>query len=191
MENKKAIAKITTPMLFLVVIFSIIVLVSLGIFSYGFRIADDSISSIDFMIGNQSFNDTYQQIVHPGLEALSITGPRIMSMGILIGMVLVILFIGMKSDIKSKLWIIIDIFIIIFAEMLAVAVKTTFENDLLNLTPELFEVFTTTLSAGSKWILNMPTIIPTVGVLLLIATYVLKKQDQEEESDGFIEIEGE
>lgn len=188
MENKKGF---TTLMLIFVVFFAIALLIFLAVLSLLFSTMDIQISQLDFMIGNQSFNETYQSLVHPGMVSLSVTVPRNISIGTLIGMVLVMLLVGMKSPRRSKLWIILDIFIIIVAEIVAVAIKITFENEILNLTPELFIIFSNTLAESSKWILNLPTIIPTLGALIILATYVLRREDREDETGGFSQIENE
>ncbi len=186
MLNKKGL---TTLGLIVIIFISFILLVSLGVVSWAISLADDQISSLDFLIGNQSFNDTYQQIMKPSMDVLSVNGPKIISIATMIGMVLVLIFVAMKSPKKSRLWILVDIFIIIISVMIAVAIKTSFEDSILNLTPELFEIFTTTLAEGSKWILNLPTIVGTLGALIIIATYVLKREDEEEQTGGFIQIE--
>ena len=194
MENKKGqLSPPTTPMLIVIIFFSAILLTVLAITSWGFQMVDNQISQLDFQIGNQSFNETYQTLVHPGMETLSISGPRAISIGTLIGMVLVILFIGMKSGKRSNLWIILDVCIIIIAEIIAVTIKFYFQNYIMTLTPELFNIFITTFSDSSKWILNLPTIIPTVGALLILATYILRRENKEEREGGeeFFKIDDE
>ncbi len=187
MENKKAI---TTFGLIIIIFFTLFLLIILALFSFGLGLVDSSLSKIDFIIGdNQSFNVTYQELMHPGMVNLSVTSPKMISMATLIGMVLMLLFVGMKSDKKSNLWILLDIAIIIVAEIVGVAIKEFFEESILNLSPELFLIFTTTLAEGSKWILNLPIIIPSIGAILMIGTYVLRKEDKEEEPDGFIQLE--
>lgn len=189
MENKKGI---TTFALIIVIFICLAILVILAIFSYAVGLADDQISTLDVMIGNDSLNDTYQELMHPGVETLRTTVPKTMSISVFLGMVLVLLIIGVKSERKSNIWIILDIIVIIVAEIVAVAIKNSFEDYILNLTPELYAIFTTTLSEGSKWILNLPTIIPTIGVMIIIATYVLKRENPEEsENGGFYQIEDE
>ncbi len=188
MENKKAY---TTMMLIFLIFFALILLTSLAVFSYSLGLVDTQFSQLDFKIGNISFNESYQKLMHPGMVALSVTSPKMVSIGTILGLVLVLLIVGIKSKRKSNLWIILDIFIIIVAEIVAVAVKITFENYIINLTPELYVIFTTTLAASSKWILNLPTLIPTIGVLIMIATYILRREDKGDETGGFAQIENE
>ena len=125
------------------------------------------------------------------MEVLSVNSPRIISISTILGMILILLIIGMKTERKNNLWIILDLFIIIVAEIVAVAIKVNFEENILNLTPELYTIFTTTLAEGSKWILNMPTTIPIIGALIMLATYLLRKEEKGDETGGFRQIENE
>lgn len=190
MESKRGM---TTFMLIFMIILCISMLVILSIIAYALGLVDDQFSGIDFPIGNQSFNDTYQDLMHPGVEAMSTTAPQIISIGTFLGMILVIMIVGVKTEKKSNIWILLDICIIIVAEIFAVAVKGAFQNQILNLTPEFYQIFTTTLSQGSKFVLNLPTIIPTAGIVAILATYVLKREAKEEsiEESGFYQIEDE
>lgn len=190
MESKRGI---TTAGLVIIVFLAFFMLIILAIISYSVGIADEKISGIDFNMPssnmNMSFNQTYQSIMHPGMVALSVSVPRNIGIGTLLGMVLCLMIVGTKTKRKSKLWIILDIFIIILAEIIAVIVTNTFKDQILSLSPELQDIFINTLSASSKWVLNMPTLIPTIGVLVMITTYMLKKDstdpnDQEDEG-GF------
>ena len=189
MENKKGV---TTIALIVVIFIAISLLVVLAIFSYALGLVDHTFLQIDLNVGNTSFNETYQELMQPGLQTLEITVPQNISIGVLLGLVFVLLIVGAKSPKKSNIWIILDIVVIIIAEVVAVAIKISFRDQILNLTPELYNVFTTTLQSGSKWILNLPTLIPTIGVLIIIATYILKKEVNENEDEGgFYQVDDE
>lgn len=187
MENKKGV---TTVTLIAFVFISLLLVIALGVFSFVIGAVDDSFSSIDLNIGNQSFNDTYQELMHGGMETLEITVPRNVATGTLIGMVLIMILIGVKAPKKSNVWLILDVGIIIVAEIFAVVISSSFENSILHLTPEFFNIFSTTLAESSKWILNLPVIVPTVGALIMAATYILKKGLREDVGD-FSQQEGE
>jgi hypothetical protein len=188
MENKKGV---TTLALIAIIFFALFLIILLAIVSYAAGLFDSQISKLDINLGNFSFNETYQEAMHPSMEVIEVSGPRMISMGVLFGMVLLMLIVGAKTEKKHNLWIILDIVIIIVAEIIAVYIKTVFQDTIMNLSPELYQIFITTLSSASKWILNMPTIIPTVGVLIILATYVLKKEEDEGSEEGFYQIEDE
>jgi hypothetical protein len=187
MENKKGV---TTLALIVIIFFSLFLVIGLAIISYSAGLIDSQISKLDITLGNFSFNDTYQESMHPSMEVIETTGPQIVSIGVLLGMVIVMLFVGVKTEKKHNLWIILDIAIIIVAEIVAVYVKITFEDSIMNLSPEFYQIFITTLSAASKWILYMPTIIPTIGALIILATYAFKREEEPSE-EGFYQIEDE
>jgi hypothetical protein len=187
MENKRGV---TTLGLIVIIFLAFFILIILGVMSYGIGVADRSLSSLDLTIGNTTWNETYQEQMHSGMESLRTTGPQIMSIGMFFGMILCLLLVGINTKTKSNLWIMLDIGIIIIAEVVAVIISQTFRNSIMNISPELLTVFSTTLSAGSKFILNLPTIIPTVGVLVIIATYLFKKEEVEEEIDQSLENGG-
>jgi hypothetical protein len=186
MENKKGV---TTLALIAIIFFALFLVILLAIISFSVGIFDSQISKLDITLGNFSFNETYQETMHPSMNVLEVTGPKMISIGTLLGMVLIMLLIGAKTEKKHNIWIILDIIIIIVAEIIAVYIKGIFQDTIMNLSPELYQIFITTLSESSKWILNMPTIIPTVGVLIILATYVLKREDEETSEEGFYQIE--
>lgn len=187
MEDKRGM---NTLGLIFIIFSALFVLIILGIMSYSFGLVDNTFSSLNLNVGNTSWNQTYQEQMHPGIESLRTTGPQIMSVGIFFGMIFCLILVGIKSPSKSNLWIMLDLGILIIAELVAVIISNTFRESILNISPELLTVFSTTLSAGSKFILNLPTIIPTAGVLVIIGTYLFKKEDVEEEVDQNLEEGG-
>lgn len=185
MENKKG------QSLFFLVVFGIIVVSVVGglaIISYSGRTMDSLISEIDFTIetpnvGNQSFNETYQEMIHPAIDSLSINLPKMISIGLILGMICIMLLVSAFVPKRNNLWIPVDIGIIIIAELASIEISQMFKDYILNLTPELYAIFITTLETSSKWILQMPTIIPTVGVLCMVITYIFRKERKEEQQD--------
>lgn len=175
--NKKGI---TTGMLLLYIGVALIVVAALGVISFVASLFDDSFSQIDLQLGNISFNETYQQALKPALVSIETTIPQTMSLGILMGLIIVMMYIGFNTKRLGAGWIALDVLILIIAEGLAVLVKSGF-NSYINSTPELFAVFTTTLSSASKFILNLPKIIPTVGILIMIATHFVTKDKEGED----------
>lgn len=183
MKNKQG--QITFMVIFLVVM-SLIIMTTLGITTWTFGIVDDELRSFDFDIGieNLSWQETYNKTLGIGLESASTTSPQLMSIGLLIGMILVMMFVAYHAEAKNKLWILLDIGILIVAEILAALVVSSFYQ-VMNITPELLDIYSNTLSAGSKFVINLPIIAPIVGVLIMIITHIANKLKKEEEAVRF------
>ncbi len=177
MKNKRG--QLTLMLLFFVVAALLLMLV-LGLSSWTFGIVDDQFRSIDFELGNISWQETYNATLGRGLSAASTTVPQLASIGLLFGMIMVMMFVGYYSGTRNKLWILLDIGIIIVAMVLASFAASSF-LELMNITPELLDVYSITLSPGSKFILNLPVIVPIVGVLIMIMTNIVNKIRRKEE----------
>ena len=176
MENKRGF---TTLTLIGVIFISLVMMIILGVVIQGFSVADSVFSQIDFNITeNISFNETYQETLGPGLTAVTTTVPQLISTGILLGMILCMMIVAYSTERKNSLWLMLDIAIIIVAEMGAVLVKDSFTS-FINSSPEMLEIFSTTLSVGSKYILNLPIIVPVLGVLVMIVTQIIGKKKEE------------
>ncbi len=176
--------------LVIIVFVALFLLISLAVMSYGIGIADHSFSSLNLTIGNTTWNQTYQQQMHPGMESLRTTGPQIISIGTFFGMILCLFFVSVKVKGKSNIWVIADIAIIIVSELVAVAISHAFRDNIMSISPELLTVFSTTLSTGSKFILNLPAIIPTVGIIVMLGTYLFKKEEVEDEREQSVDSGG-
>lgn len=181
MKNKRG--QLTLMLLFLVVA-ALIIMIVLGLSTWTFQIVDEQFKSIDFELGNISWNETYNETLGIGIRAASTTVPQLASIGLLFGMIMAMMFVGYYSGTRNKLWILLDIAIIIVAMVLASFAVSSFLA-LMNLTPELLDVYSITLSAGSKFILNLPVIVPIVGVLIMIMTNIVNKIRRKEEPIRF------
>jgi len=177
MASKKASVNIG---LILIILLAFAVIIGLAIVSYTANITDRAISGLNFELNNISFNQTYQDTVHLGMDNISTALPRIISIGLVLGMVVCIFLISTKVPVKPNIWILLDIVVLILCEFIAVLISQTFQNNILNISPELLNIFSTTLSTGSRFILNLPTIIPTIGVITIIIMYIFRKESAEQ-----------
>ena len=176
MENKRGF---TTLTLLGVIFISLVIMVILGILIYGAGIADNSFSLIEIDFGNNiTFSDVYSETLQPGLTSAKTTMPTTMSTGILLGMILCMMIVAYNTKRIGKLWLVLDIAIIIIAEMGAVLVISSFTT-FINSSPEMLQIFSTTLSTGSKYILNLHLIVPTIGVIIMIVTHIIGKSKEE------------
>ncbi len=178
--NKRGVTAVTL----IVLIFTCLVLMGiLGVTTWTANLADESLSSIaDFNIGNQSFQEVYNETLKPGLETASTTMPQIISMGTMLGMVILMMLIGYFSAEIGRMWILLDIAFLIIAEAVASAVSSGFV-DYMNSTPELLAIYSNNLSAGAAFVINLPLIIPPIGMLIMLATYIKVKKSRRDLSN--------
>lgn len=173
--NKKGM---TAIMLIVFIFTGLALMMILGISTWCFSIVDDSFSGIDFDMGNTSFGETYNQTLKQGLDPMTTSVPVTISMGVLLGMIMVMVFVSYGVKDLGRLWIVLDIAFIIVAEIVASAISDGFTT-FINTTPELFEIYSTTLSTGSSFVINLPLIIPVMGMLVMLVTYLVIGKKEE------------
>jgi hypothetical protein len=78
------------------------------------------------------------------------------------------------------MWILLDIFILIIAEAIAVSVSDGFV-EFINIDPALLSVYSNTLSEGASFLINLPKIIPAIGFLVMLVTYIKVRKNKEDE----------
>ncbi len=180
-KNKRGI---TTLSLILIIFLSFFLLVMMGMLSFGMNQVDESFLSIDFEIGNFSWNESYQETLQPGIIAMETTVPRTISIGVLLGMIITMLIVGFKIKKVKEYWAIIDIGIIIVAQIFSVVIRDLFV-EYMNISPEFLAIYRDTLPEGAKFILNFPVVIPIIGIIIMGATYFVTKDREEEEIKDF------
>lgn len=172
--NKKNKNGYITLGLIIVLIMALILVMVVGVSVFVFEQVDAGFSDINFQLGNISFNDTYDTSLGVGLNAMKTTFPKILSLGTLLGMIIVLIMIGYFSPKIGRLWIVLDFLVIIVAEILAVVVSSSFES-FINTSPDFIRIYSTTLSAPSTFILTLPVTLPMIGGLVMLATYILNR----------------
>ncbi len=178
--NKKGF---TTLTLIVLIFTSLSVMGILGVVVWTAGLADESFSSLDVQIGDQSFQEVYNETLKPGLETAKTTLPKIISMGVLLGMVILMMLVGYFSSEIGRMWILVDIAFLIIAEAVASSVSSGFV-DLINSDPTLLEIYSDTLTEGASFVINLPTIIPVMGMLIMLATYI-KVRRKKKDLSGF------
>lgn len=168
---------IATLSLVLIVIAGLVLVGILGVISYTFDIADDSLSQLEGQLGNISFSETYQDTLQKGILAGKTTMPQMISMGALLGMILAMMIVAYNITRVGQLWFLLDIGILILVEIIAVVVRDSF-TAFMNSSPEFLAIFSTTLSPASKFVLNGPIIFPIVWALIVIATYFITRKKE-------------
>ncbi len=172
--NKRGVTTITL----VVLIFTCLAL--MGILGTGIWMAtlvDESISSLDIQVGNQSFQGIYNETLKLGIDPLITTMPQIISMGVMLGLVILMMLIGYFSKGIGRMWILLDIVFLIVAEAIAASVSSGFVS-FMNSDPALLTIYSTTLSTPATFLINLPTIIPIIGILIMLATYIKVKKEK-------------
>lgn len=151
-------------------------IIFLGVFIWGFGLIYDALD-VNVDIGQVNLQDVNNQTFGRMNLALMDHGDTI-GLAILLSMCLLMFFSAyfFGSD-NSKMWIPVDIVIIVFAFIVAVYVSQTFET-LINL--PILDVFQNELPKSSGFILNLPLIVSTLGVIIMIISYIGLKRENEE-----------
>lgn len=98
---------------------------------------------------------------------------------LILGMALMMIMNGYYFGSRNnKIWLVIDFFILIFVFILAVYMSQTYET-LINSTTLLSEIFIDTIPKASKFVLNLPSIVATLGALIMIFSYAGINRDEE------------
>lgn len=168
-------------MLIVMAMLAIMLVIILGIMVYGFDLVNTSFNSIDFTIGNTSFNESYQQTLSQGVSAMRITVPRTVGLGVLFGMIIVMFLIGYFAPKIDPLWILLDIFVLIFCEIIVFIGSQSLSN-LINSSPKFLEIYGSgSLYEAATFVLNLPVYLPIIGVLVMVATYIMNKNQNKKE----------
>lgn len=163
--NKKGLTTIQT---FLFIFFGFIGIVFLGLAVFGFNLVNTYLGQ-DVDIGQVNLQNatslTFGKISNAFIDNADYYG-----IILLLGMA--VLMIGQGYVVGKrwpKAWIVVDIFILVFAVVGAVYISQTF-NTLINST-SYFSVFADNLPKSSGFVLNLPYIVAILGVLIMIFTY--------------------
>jgi len=184
MELRKNKRGVTTFMLIAVVFLGFALMVMLIIGSFAAGKIDDSMSELTGQLGNTSIQEVYQANLQPGIIAMKTTVPQIISTGVLLGMVICMFIVGYGTKKLKQIWILLDIGIIIAAEALSVIVKSSF-IEFINLSPEMLSIARDILPLGAKFILNLPTTVPIMGAVIILATHFITKDKEEDTTQSF------
>lgn len=176
MQNKKGSAVIWG---FVIIFAALLVAIFLGVIVYVFS-QINSVLSEDVDIGQVNLKNvtatTFGQI-SSGMVANADTIGVILLFGMCLLMILNGFFFGSKS---IKLFFIVDIFLLALFFIPAVYVSQVYET-FINSATVLQSTFINTIPKTSKFMLNLPVIVGTVGVLAMILSYIGIKKDDDEE----------
>lgn len=170
-RNKRGII---TVMLIFFVFFALFVVIIAGTAFYGLETFHDVGGNITgITVGNVSFAETYQDTLGGGLQTL-IGTLSTSALALLLGMIIVMLIVGFRVPKHNRVWIILDIFIIIVAFIVAVYISIVFSS-FINSSETFLNIYSGELQKSSTFLLNLPFIIAITGGLIIIVHYVTFK----------------
>lgn len=173
MENKKASSVFWG---FVLIFVALLVAIFLGIAAFSFNIINE-VLSIDVDIGQVNLKNvtdsTFGQI-NTGIINNADTIGIILLFGMCLMMILNGYYVGSKN---SKLFFIVDIFLLILFFIPSIYVSQIYEI-FINSTSLLQGTYINIIPKVSKFMLNLPTIVGTVGIITMIVSYIgIRKDD--------------
>ncbi len=181
MKYKKGIAT-QHLFLFIILAFTIIVLLGTILYTYGIittSLLDPSIADVGQVNMTSATEDTIGRI-----NTSMLSYANIISIFFLFAMVIAMFFLAyLTRDQNPAVFFIIDIIVIIFAYILAVYVSNSYET-ILGVLP-FSSIFSANMSYATSFLLLLPRITVITGVITMIISYSAIPKTKEEEVAGF------
>jgi len=174
MKDKKGSAVIWG---FVIIFVSLLLAIFLGVTVFSFNLINTVLSQ-DVDIGQVNLKDV-SELTFGKLNTGMINNADTIGIILLLGMCLLMIFNGYYVGSKyPKMFMVIDIFLLILFFIPAIYVSQIYEL-FINSTDVLSSTFIDTIPKTSKFMLNLPLIISTVGILTMILSYAgIRKDDQ-------------
>lgn len=168
---------------FAFIFFFLLAAMFIGLFLWGFNLVND-VLGIDVDVGQVNLKAVNDQ-TFGAINVAFVNNADTLGIVVLLSMCVFMILNGyMFGRDNEKLWIIVDIFILIFVFILAVYMSQVYEI-FINSTELLRTVFVDDMPKTSKFMLNLPSIVGTVGALIMIATYTRIRREEEESINVF------
>ena len=175
MAMRKA-GKLKALMLLVLIFLGFMAIVIIGIFVYGANLIDQTFSSIDLTIGDQNFTETYDETLGKGINVFLNSADNY-GLGLLLGMILLMAIVSYTFSERQKVWIVAEFVILIMAFIFAVSIQGAY-NTVINSSTTLLDIYSIDLIKSSKFILNLPIIIPVVWAFIVIITYGIFRKER-------------
>ena len=176
--------KLNALMLIVLIFLGFFGILMMGIFVYGANLIDQTFSSIDLTIGDQNFTEVYDETLGKGINVF-LDGADNYGLALLLGMVLLMAITSYTFSEKQKVWIVAEFVILIIAFIFAGMIQGAY-NTVINSSTTLLDIYSVDLIKSSKFILNLPIIIPVVWSFIVIITYGIFRRERRIGSDiGF------
>ncbi len=155
----------------LVVMFaSLLIAIFLGLGVYGFGLVNSMLSQ-DIDLGNGVNLKTVSDATFGQINTGLVNNADTIGVVLLFGMILFMMINGyVLGDKYPKIFIVVDLFLLIMFFIPAGYIAWVYEI-FINSTDILTPTYITTISKTSKFILNLPAIMGTAGIITMILTY--------------------
>lgn len=165
MENKKGQMGVIGLFDFVFAVFFIAI--ALGLAFWGFHLITDTLR-IDVEIGQVNLEDITNSTLGQ-LDVAFVNSVDTIGIMLLLGMSLLMILNAYFFGQSNKVFLFLDIFIIIIAFILAVYLSSSYDI-LINASPTL-NIFIDNLPNTSTFVLRLPIYVATLGAILLIVSY--------------------
>jgi hypothetical protein len=173
--------KLNALMLIVLIFLGFVGIIIIGIFVYGANLVNQTFSSIDITIGDQNFTEVYDETLGKGINVFLDSADNY-GLFLLLGMILLMVITSYTFQERQKAWIIIEFVILIIAFIFAVSIQGAY-NTVINSSTTLLDIYSVDLIKSSKFILNLPIIIPIVWAFIIILTYGIFRKERRIGSD--------
>ena len=178
MRNKKGSSVIQA---FVIIFLSLLGAIFLGLAVYGFNIVTSTLGQ-DVDIGQVNLQNVTNQTIgqlNQGFINNADTIGIIMLLGMCLLMIMNGYFLGRNFP---KLFFIVDIFLLALFFIPSIYVSQVYET-FINASTVFSSTYIDIIPKTSKFMLNLPSIIATVGILTMILTYAGIRKDEEKEEN--------
>lgn len=153
----------------------------LGLVAYGFGIFNDVLDQ-DVMVGQVNLSEANSQSFGKFATGF-ISRADLIGVVLLLSMVLVMFFNAYFFGSKYPKWfLIIDIVILVFAFITSVYIAQTYQTFIDG--ANVIDDYVNTIPKTSKFVLNMPKWVATIGVIMMILSYAGLKKDEQSVNVG-------
>ena len=166
--NKKGVQGPVTIQMFLFVFVALFIIMGLGLYVFAFNLITENIG-VDVDVGQVNLKNVTDSTLGKINVALGLNADILGVIILLMMSVMMMLngfFLGRGN---SRLWIVGDIFILVFVFILSVYIAQIY-SILINASP-ILSVFIDDLPKSSTFILNLPIYTATIGALIMIVSY--------------------
>lgn len=185
-KNRRGQNAPTSLMLIFFVFLAFLGIIFMGIITYGANVFDGLMSKLNVQVGSVNFNDTYNNTIKPVIINMN-SNIDIGGIALILGMIVVMLVCGFSfREGKSRLFIIIDIFIIIVSFIISVVLQNSY-NTVIHASDDLLNVYSNNLPKSSTFLLRLPLSIAIIGVLIMIVTYATINKKKEVNVYDYVE----
>ncbi len=164
--------------LFIGIFWFVFITIFLGLAVFGFSFVNDVFDQ-DLEVGQVNLRDVNNDSFGKINDAL-VTSADTIGITLLLGMSVMMILNGFYFGRNTQVvWVVIDIFILVFIFITAVYLSQIY--DLFINSSVLFQdVYVDIIPLSSRFVLNLPMIVSTLGSLIMILTYFQTRSREEE-----------